>query len=148
MNRVSATKQGFRDEYAFLSNFARFEMAMTYDGITFLTNEHFYQAMKSKDRDTRKKIAEHPSKALKAFCNTLPIRKDWDDMKIDVMEFGLTYKFSDVNPKLKAALVATKGVDLIEYNYWGDKFWGVCSKTGEGENNLGKILMKIRDNLE
>lgn len=30
-------------------------------------------------------------------------------------------------------------------NYWGDKFWGVCLKTGEGQNYLGRIIKLIRE---
>lgn len=142
------TGAGFRDEYSFLSNFARFDTTMIYDGIVFYTNEHFYQAMKFKDKGVRKKISEHPSKGLKSFCSQFVIREDWENIKLDVMEYGLRFKFSDYNPTLKAALIATEGVELIEYNYWGDKFWGVCSKTGEGLNNLGKLLMAIREEIK
>ena len=34
---------------------------------------------------------------------------------------------------------------IIEGNTWGDIYWGVCD--GIGENNLGKLLMEIRQNL-
>lgn len=142
---MKVTENGFRDEYSFLSNFARFDTVMIYGGIAFITNEHFYQAMKFKDKWTRKKIAEHPSKGLKSFCSQFSVRGDWEEIKLSVMEYGLRYKFSDYNPTLKSALINTKSIELIEYNYWGDKFWGVCSKTGVGENNLGKLLMKIRE---
>jgi len=40
-------------------------------------------------------------------------------------------------------LLQTGDEELIEGNKWGDRFWGVCK--GKGKNNLGKILMKIRD---
>ena len=33
--------------------------------------------------------------------------------------------------------------DIVEDNDWGDRFWGICNC--EGQNNLGKILMEIRD---
>ncbi len=35
--------------------------------------------------------------------------------------------------------------ELVEGNWWNDTFWGVCN--GEGQNNLGKILMKIRKEI-
>lgn len=145
---MSVTENGFRDEYSFLSNFTRFDTTMIYDGIVFYTNEHFYQAMKFKDKVVRSKIAEHPSKGLKKYCEQFTIRDDWEAIKLDVMEYGLRFKFSDYNSTLKVALIATEGVELIEYNYWGDKFWGVCSKTKVGENNLGKLLMKIREEIK
>jgi predicted NAD-dependent protein-ADP-ribosyltransferase YbiA (DUF1768 family) len=31
---------------------------------------------------------------------------------------------------------------------WGDKFWGVDLETGEGENNLGILLMELREMLK
>ena len=34
---------------------------------------------------------------------------------------------------------------LIEGNEWGDTFWGTCD--GIGENHLGKILMRIRNEM-
>jgi predicted NAD-dependent protein-ADP-ribosyltransferase YbiA (DUF1768 family) len=36
-------------------------------------------------------------------------------------------------------------MELVEYNYWGDLYWGVCR--GEGENHLGRILMEIRSEI-
>ena len=40
------------------------------------------------------------------------------------------------------ALMDTGDAELIEGNNWNDTFWGVCNNAGE--NNLGKLLMKIR----
>lgn len=42
-------------------------------------------------------------------------------------------------------LINTGDAELIEGNSWGDTFWGECN--GIGENNLGKILMKIRKEI-
>ena len=60
------------------------------------------------------------------------------------MEHFLTLKFSI--PKFKKLLLATGDRYIEETNTWGDTFWGVCN--GKGENNLGKIIMKIRDTLK
>lgn len=35
---------------------------------------------------------------------------------------------------------------LVEGNNWNDTFWGVCR--GRGENNLGRILMKVRSEVK
>ena len=64
------------------------------------------------------------------------------------MESGLRYKFSKHNPKLRQKLLDTNGVELVEYNYWHDVFWGVCKKTEVGENHLGKLIMKIREEVD
>ncbi len=56
------------------------------------------------------------------------------------MELVLRQKFS--HPGLLALLLATGDMELVEDNDWDDTYWGVCN--GVGENNLGKLLMKIR----
>ena len=143
------TEKGFREEYSFLSNFTDFDKPMRYQGIDFPTNEHFYQAMKFLNLEQRRFVSQHPKKGLKKFVTKHKYlwRKDWDEIKLKVMEYGLRYKFSDSNPILKRKLIETGNVTLIEYNWWHDKFWGVSLKDGEGENNLGKLLMDIRKEI-
>ena len=137
----------FQKEYRWLSNFWFFDNNMVYGELTFPTNEHFYVAMKTLDQSKRQEVANHSLKGLKKFGNTLTLREDWDEVKLQVMEYGLRYKFSEANPELRKNLIATGKQPIQEGNYWGDKFWGVCLKTGEGENNLGKLLMKIREEI-
>jgi N-glycosidase YbiA len=137
----------FKCEYSFLSNFYLLEKPTFYDNHYYRTNEHFYQAMKFKDNDVRQLISKHPSKGLKSFIKQFEIRSDWDNLKLRVMEYGLKYKFSNNNPHLKQKLIWTGNEQIQEGNWWNDKFWGVCLKTGEGENNLGKLLMKRRSEI-
>lgn len=137
----------FRGKYSFLSNFQYFDKPMQYGDLSFPTNEHFYVAMKTLDQDLRREVSIHPCKGLKAFGNTLPLREDWDDIKDKVMEFGLRYKYSRHNPTLRKKVIALKDVKIVEGNWWGDDYWGFCLKTGQGENNLGKLIMKIRDEI-
>jgi predicted NAD-dependent protein-ADP-ribosyltransferase YbiA (DUF1768 family) len=47
------------------------------------------------------------------------------------------------NPELREKLLCTGKLELIEGNYWGDTYWGVCR--GVGENRLGKLLMLVRE---
>lgn len=61
------------------------------------------------------------------------------------MEELLRIKFSGIDPFLTRALLETGDAELIEGNTWNDTFWGVCN--GEGENNLGRLLMKVREEL-
>ncbi len=45
-------------------------------------------------------------------------------------------------------LVATGQEELVEGNDWEDRFWGVDPPgSNNGENNLGKILMRVRNEL-
>ena len=72
------------------------------------------------------------------------LRKDWEDIKLQVMENALRLKFQDST--LRKKLIATGDEELIEGNPWEDRYWGVCN--GSGKNKLGKLLMKIRKDLQ
>ena len=63
------------------------------------------------------------------------------------MEDIVRAKFTQ-NEDLKWRLIGTGDADLEEGNTWHDTCWGVDAKTGEGQNHLGKILMKIRAELQ
>lgn len=138
----------FQGDYRFLSNFWFFETPMKYQGMTFVTNEHFYVAMKTKDINLRREVADHSLKGLKKFGRSFTVRDDWESIKFDVMLYGLRYKFSKRNPFLRLQLLATEDEYIQEGNFWNDRIWGVCLKTGEGENNLGRLLMQVRDEIK
>lgn len=60
----------------------------------------------------------------------------------------VTQKFDKaLNPELYQKLQNTGNKYLEETNYWEDTYWGVhkteAKEEGVGENNLGKLLMKI-----
>jgi ribA/ribD-fused uncharacterized protein len=145
---ATVTNKGFRGEYGFLSNFAFLETPLVHKGISYPTVEHFYQAAKTTDMELRREIAKHSSKGLKSFIRKIDLRPDWEEIKTDVMLRALRYKFSDSNPILRQRLLDTQGITLIEYNYWGDTFWGVCLKTNEGLNTLGTLLTLVRSEIE
>jgi ribA/ribD-fused uncharacterized protein len=142
----------FSGEYRWLSNFWFFDKPKMIENsgslIQLDTNEHYYIAMKTNNTVTRKKVAEHSIKGLKRFGTTFSLRKGWDKMKLQVMEEGLRYKFSKHNPRLRGKLIETGSRYIQEGNKWGDTFWGVDLRTGKGDNNLGKILMTIRSEIQ
>ena len=80
---------------------------------------------------------------LKKFSRSFELRKDWDDIKLRVMRKALRYKFRDNILCMK--LLSTGDSYIEEENWWGDTYWGVCN--GVGENNLGKLLMEVREEL-
>lgn len=133
----------FKDEYAFLSNFH--PCRLDYDGLSFTSVESAFQAAKTTDIETRRQFVDLTPGQSKRLGRQVVLRQDWEDIKLSVMEDLLRQKFSDKNPELKQKLLDTDNAELIEGNWWNDKFWGVC--LGEGENNLGKLLMKIRNQL-
>ena len=74
----------------------------------------------------------------------MPLRDDWEAVKIQIMYQIVYAKFSQ-NPLLKQKLLDTGDAYLQEGNTWYDTFWGVCN--GVGQNNLGYILMRVREEL-
>lgn len=133
----------FKGKYFFLSNF--FEAPVIYDGITYLNNEAAFQAQKTLDKEQRLDFAMlNPSQAKKKG-RSVSLRSDWEEIKINVMYEICKAKFTQ-NENLKRSLLNTGNTELIEGNNWGDKIWGQVN--GIGENNLGKILMKIREELK
>ena len=139
----------FDGDYAFLSNF--YPSTIYHDGITYPTNEHFFQAMKTLDIDERKAIAaaETPGQA-KRMGRNVKLRPDWEKIKVDVMRLGLILKFTDA--ELAEKLVATGDEELVEGNWWHDNTWGnchctACSRKG-GRNLLGMLLMEVRKELQ
>jgi ribA/ribD-fused uncharacterized protein len=137
--------KGFFGRNFFLSNF--FGSPLIYDGILYPTVEHAYQAAKTHDVNKRLEIAgAHTPDIAKKMGRILELREDWESVKFEIMYYLVKLKFENCKI-LKDALLETKDAYLEETNHWGDKIWGVCSKTGEGENNLGKILMNVRNEL-
>lgn len=134
----------FQDQYRFLSNF--WPAKLDFGEFVFPTVEHAYQAAKSNDPYDWERIlqCDTPAKAKRAG-RYVKLRPDFDAVKIDLMTEFVTMKFED--SELRRHLLMTGNQPLQEGNYWGDKFWGVCLKTNQGQNHLGRILMSIRDDL-
>jgi len=133
----------FRGEAAFLSNMSSSPIKL--GGVEYPTVEHAFQAAKTTDPTERAKIlVAKTAGEAKKIGRTVTLRKGWTQMREEVMEKALRAKFEQ-NPELKKKLLETEGVELIEGNTWGDTFWGQVN--GKGSNKLGKLLMKIRDEL-
>lgn len=152
------TINGFEAELFFLSNFSASPIQATIRGIhgEFPTAEHLFQAYKLEYSDVLDTNVEQfvhkfiqaptPSKS-KYLGRSVPLRKnEWDKVSTDFMKKTVEAKFVQ-NPKLLKKLLSTNNMELVEYNSWGDKIWGVDKKTGEGENRLGLILMNLRETL-
>lgn len=147
-NPLVAPRYIFMGEDAFLSNFYP----------TFYPKksvEHLYQAAKVKDGEEfdfmRQQIldAETPYIAKK-LGKAVPIRKDWEQIKEQVMAELIIEKFY-MNKGLKKKLLETGTDYLVEGTYWHDREWGVCVRKdcpkcqGKiGKNMLGNILMEVR----
>lgn len=134
----------FKGEYSFLSNFYPCKVEVL--GRTYPSAEHAYQALKTNDIQKREEICKAPTaKEAKALGRKLALRPKWDADRTLYMELVVTAKFLQ-NPDLKKKLLDTGDAELVEGNYWKDKFWGMFQ--GKGENHLGKILMKVRHDFK
>ncbi|MHA1751693.1 MAG: NADAR family protein [Candidatus Helarchaeota archaeon] len=133
----------FSGKYSFLSNF--YPCKIIYENICYPSVEHAYQASKTLDINLRKEIASQKTPALaKKLGRAIKLRSDWDRVKLSIMETLVRLKFT-TNEELKKKIIELENCILIEGNTWGDTFWGVYN--GNGKNHLGKILMKVRDDL-
>lgn len=134
----------FKGDFEFLSNF--FPSVIYVNGKRYATVEHAYQAMKAITNEHHELIRDAKTPGIaKMLGRSIPVRHDWDEVKISVMRDLVRKKFE--NPFLRPLLLATEDAMLVEGNYWHDEFWGVYIKTGKGENWLGRILMEIRDEI-
>ena len=132
----------FKNKNAFLSNF--YPVFVYYEGMGFPSVEHAFQAAKTNDLETRELFMIVPTaKEAKSFGRQVKLREDWESVKVDIMEMLLRQKFA--RPALREQLLNTQDSILINGNNYGDTFWGVCK--GEGQNQLGRLLMKIRQEI-
>ncbi|KKL10659.1 hypothetical protein LCGC14_2553590 [marine sediment metagenome] len=133
----------FKGDYGFLSNFYPAEVWL--DGRDYPSVEHAFQAAKTLDLNIRTDIKSLTAGSAKRAGRTVRLRPDWEDIKLPIMENLVRQKFQS-HAKLGRSLLDTHDRALVEGNWWGDTFWGVHK--GKGENHLGKILMKVRDELK
>ena len=133
---------GFFNEFRFLSNFH--EVEFEYDGMMWKSSEHAYMAAKTIDPIEKLHIQKQATPRLaKREGGRVTLKKNWDNIKYGIMKEILEQKFKP-GSHLGLMLQATAPATLVEANWWGDRYWGECK--GTGANNLGKILMEIRDN--
>lgn len=135
----------FKGSYAFLSNFA--PVTIQYMGLEFASTENAYQASKSRSMEHAiqcQNVTPGVSKALGKMCD---LREDFDDIKVQIMTDINLIKYCD--PEYSLQLIHTGERKLVEGNWWHDNFWGDCycdkCKDIPGQNNLGVILMEIRE---
>ena len=134
----------FRGEYRFLSNFH--PSPLTVDGIGYPNAEAAFQAQKSLSDGVKREFSNLFPGEAKKKGRRVKLRPDWEEVKTEMMEKVVRAKFAQ-NPALAKLLRETGNAELVEGNTWNDRCWGVDLLTGEGENRLGLILMKIRDEI-
>jgi ribA/ribD-fused uncharacterized protein len=131
--------RGFFGEYRFLSNFH--QCPVYFEGALYPSTENAFMAAKTIDVNERLQFRNIDPKEAKSLGRQIKLRSDWEEVKYDVMATVIFDKFYR-NKGIRAKLISTGNAYLEETNHWNDRIWGVCE--GEGQNNLGKILMNIR----
>lgn len=132
----------FRGKYFFLSNF--YPSSVIFENLTYKNNEAAFQAAKCIHKQDRIQFTEMDPSTAKHTGRHVHLRKDWENVKYQIMETIVRNKFQQ-NPDLAKKLINTGDAYLEEGNTWGDRIWGTVNHIGE--NHLGKILMKVRTEL-
>lgn len=134
------------DEYGQFSNFALYPIKVGKK--TWPTSEHYFQGQKFKDSAYQEKVrkAGSPMQAAKLGRDRKQkLRRDWESIKVSVMNKALEAKFTQYE-ELRELLLSTGNAKLIEHtindSYWGD------GGNGSGKNILGQLLMKLRDKIK
>ena len=132
-------------DYGCFSNFSKHPIHL--NGKRWPTTEHYFQAQKF--QGTEHEEAVRLCKTARDAANMgrsrkLPLRRDWEGVKDQVMLEAVRAKFTQ-HDDLKATLLGTGDAKLVEHtakdSYWGD------GGDGSGKNRLGHILMKVREEL-
>lgn len=136
----------FKGEYKWLSNFADCKIIL--NNVKYPSVEHAYMSAKSKDELWKWACSSgaYTAGQIKIMSKDIPLLKNWENIKVDVMSACLRQKFNQ--EPYKTLLIETGDLLIEEGNWWNDKFWGICLKTNTGQNMLGKLIMEIRETLQ
>lgn len=133
----------YEQEFYVLSNFSAFKVLWA--ETLFDTAEHAYQWTKFSCPAMKERIIDTPSAhdaftIAQTYCDS--VVPHWKEIRVGVMENILRSKLSQ-HAYVRKKLLETGDRAIIE-NSWRDSFWG-WGPNKDGENMLGKLWMKIRD---
>ena len=145
--RGSETTVGlYEREFYVLSNFSSF--AIDFEGMRFPTSEHLYHWFKFKDHWVNQNLIQLAPSAHDAYKKSQEWkskqRKDWDEVKLDIMYNILMLKVQQ-HPYVKQKLFET-GKRLIVEDSHRDDWWG-WGPNKDGLNMLGKLWMRVRSEI-
>ena len=132
----------FIGEYDFLNN--RFRCSFEWQGIRYDNAEAAFQASKCTDEAERRYFSKLSADKATIKGTRLNPYSGWNEQKLDIMQSIILAKFVQ-NQSLMIRLIDTGNRVIINGNNKHETYWGVDLYSWKGENNLGKILMKIRD---
>lgn len=125
-----------------------YKRSIEFEGVTYPTSEHAYQAGKAAKPAVRQWILSAPTPALAAMAAhglyVWDVVPNWAQIKFDRMRAVLRAKF-DQHADLRELLLSTGEARLVEsgtVNNAVNRLWGEVE--GKGENMLGVMLMELR----
>jgi ribA/ribD-fused uncharacterized protein len=128
-----------------------FRRSIVFEGVTFSTAEHAYQAGKARRPEVREWLMAAPSPALLAMAAhglyQWDVTPSWSRIKFDRMRGVLQAKFTQ-HDDLRKLLLSTGSARLVEsatVDNAVNRLWGEVN--GVGKNMLGELLMELRSKL-
>lgn len=134
---------GLFGKYRPLSNFHMEDVRV--GGLIFKCSEAAYMAEKTDVDAEIQALTLMSAGDAKRFGQRVTIRSNWDEVKFSAMLEVIRCKFTQCE-YLRELLLSTGDKYIEETNWWKDRYWGVCDRVGQ--NNLGKILMQVREELK
>lgn len=135
--------------YGAFSNLYRRDIV--FEGETFATSEHAYQAGKARKPQVKEWLMSAPSPALLAMAAHglyyWDVAPGWSKTKFDRMRGVLRAKFTQ-HEDLRELLLSTGDARLVEsatVDNTVNRLWGEVN--GKGKNMLGIMLMELRAEL-
>lgn len=134
----------YEQEFYVLSNFSSFNL--TWKDKIFQTSEHAYHW--EKFATTSEFVADMIYAARSAHdafqiaqANSHLARKDWNDVKVDIMR-DILFQKAIQHPYVRKKLLETGTRELVE-DSWRDNYWG-WGPNKDGKNMLGRLWMEVR----
>jgi ribA/ribD-fused uncharacterized protein len=128
-----------------------YRRSIDFEGISYPTAEHAYQAGKARKKEVRDWLMAAPSPALLAMAAHglyyWDITPGWSTSKFDRMAAVLRAKFTQ-HADLKDILLNTGDARLVEsasVDNAVNRLWGEVN--GVGKNMLGTLLMGVREEI-
>ena len=140
-NTIYFYRQG--DPYGEFSNFYPSPF-LDQNNKTWPTSEHYFQAKKfinTEHEEIIRNLKTASESAKQGRSRSRPLRKDWEEVKVEVMYEAIKYKFEQ-NDGLREVLMGTGDKKIVEHTK-NDRIWA-DGGDGSGKNLLGVLLMRLR----
>lgn len=141
----------FRGPHRFLSN--TYPAPLEYGGRGYPSSEYAFQAAKAADPEDRDWVTSADRwQEAKRRGRSIRLRPGWEEgLKYDAMYEIVLAKFTQ-HRDIASLLLETGRAELVEGNNWHDQVWGDCecgrpACDAPGQNSLGAILERVREEV-